>query len=192
MEKRLRDGWATSSRVLAAASCCFGALIAALVVAIHRTGAMVLAAGLAAWKPFAGACLAGLLVVGGGLVLFYAREEFDRSSRCRRRRQVIGGVGVLVAVVGWLVPLPTLAGGVAEGLGVSLLLLAWLDWFARRTMAALLLRRFGVRDDGCGECPAVLRADVACVGRGSCPRCLDMGRIAAARFRGSRRRHCAA
>lgn len=135
MEKRLRDGWATSSRARAAASCCFGALIAALVVAIHRTGAMVLAAGLAAWKPFAGACFAGLLVFGGGLVLFYAREGFDRSSRCRRRRQVIGGIGALVAVVGWLVPLPALAGGAAEGLGVSLLLLAWLDWFARRTMA---------------------------------------------------------
>ena len=135
MEKRLRDGWATSSRALAAASCCFGALIAVLVVAIHRTGAMVLAAGLAAWKPFAGACFAGLLVLGGGLVLFYAREGFDRSSWCRRRRQVIGGIGALVAVVGWLVSLPALAGGAAEGLGVSLLLLAWLDWFARRTMA---------------------------------------------------------
>ena len=33
------------SGVLGAASCCFGALVAALVVAIHRTGAMVLAAG---------------------------------------------------------------------------------------------------------------------------------------------------
>lgn len=135
MGKRLRDGWTANSGVLAAASCCFGALVAVLVVATHRTGAMVLAAGLAAWKPFAGACFAGLLVLGGGLVLFYAREGFDRSSRCRRRRQVIGGVGALVAVVGWLVPLPALVGGAAEGLGASLLLLAWLDWFARRTMA---------------------------------------------------------
>lgn len=135
MGKRLRDGWTANSGALAAASCCFGALIAALVVATHRTGAMVLAAGLAAWKPFAGACFAGLLVLGGGLVLFYAREGFDRSSRCRRRRQVIGGVGDTVAVVGWLVPLPAFAAGAAEGLGVSLLLLAWLDWFARRTMA---------------------------------------------------------
>lgn len=135
MGKRLRGGWTASSGALGSASCCFGALVAALIVTTHRTGAMVLAAGLAAWKPFAGACFVGLLALGGGLVLFYAREGFDRSSRCRRRRQVIGGIGALVAVVGWLVPLPALAGGAAEGLGASLLLLAWLDWFARRTMA---------------------------------------------------------
>lgn len=135
MTSRQYDGHRLGPGALGLASCCFGALIAALVVATHRTGAMVLAAGLAAWKPFAGACFAGLLVLGGGLVLLYVREGFDRSSRCRRRRRVIGGIGALVAVAGWLVPLPALAGGATEGLGASLLLLAWLDWFARRTMA---------------------------------------------------------
>ena len=135
MAGRKHEGRVAGAGMLWPASCCFGALIAALVVAIHRTGAMVLAAGLAAWKPFAGVCFAGLLVFGGGLVLFYAREGFDRSSGCRRRRQVIGGIGALVAVAGWLVPLPMFVGGAAAGFGASLLLLAWLDWFARRTMA---------------------------------------------------------
>lgn len=135
MGKHLRDGRAASLGALGVASCCFGALMGVLVVATHRTGAMVLAVGLAAWKPFAGACFAGLLVLGGGLVLFYAREGFDRSSQRRRRRLIIGGIGAFVAIAGWLVPLPVFVGGAVEGLGVSLLLLAWLDWFALRTMA---------------------------------------------------------
>ena len=48
MAERKHEGRVAGAGMLWPASCCFGALIAALVVAIHRTGAMVLAAGLAA------------------------------------------------------------------------------------------------------------------------------------------------
>lgn len=45
MAERKHEGRVAGAGMLWPASCCFGALIAALVVAIHRTGAMVLAAG---------------------------------------------------------------------------------------------------------------------------------------------------
>lgn len=120
---------------LGIASCCFGALLAFLVVAVHRTGPMALAAGLPAWKPFVWGVFAGLLIFGVGSALFYARERFESSSGRRRWRLIAGGVGVLASLAGWLFPLPPTVGGVAGGVGAALLLLAWLDWFAGRTMA---------------------------------------------------------
>ncbi len=117
--------------------CCLGALLAVLVAGLHRSGAMVFAMGVAGWKPFAAASFGGLAILGGALILFYVREPFGCPPEPRRRRWRlrIAGAGTLVAAVGWLAPLPLLAAGVLAGAGTGFLLLAWLDWFAARTMA---------------------------------------------------------
>lgn len=130
-------GSAGKERLRQCVPCCLGALLAVLVAGLHRSGAMVFAMGIAGWKPFAAAFFGGLAVLGAALVLFYVREPFGCFPEPRRLRWRlrVAGAGALVAAAGWLAPLPLLAAGALTGAGTGFLLLAWLDWFAARTMA---------------------------------------------------------
>ncbi len=134
----------------------FGALLAALVLAVHRSSVVVFSAGLVPWKPVAMGVFLGLVIAGGGLVLFYVREGY-RPVGARRRwaRMATAAVAVLAAVIGWLAAASAVGGGLADwlasaptggesplgwlapvaagtlvGIGLALLLFLWLGRFA--------------------------------------------------------------
>lgn len=65
-----------------------GALLALLVLFVHRSGACTIAAGISGWKPFVAGTFAGLVFCAAAVGLFYAKDRFaDYRVGCR-----VGGV----------------------------------------------------------------------------------------------------